>query len=201
MTKLLILLLVALTLSACASNIPLEIQQDFNNGVTIIAVRSDIERYKDQHVRWGGTIIRVENKESDSWIEIVAKDLNSYGQPRTTDHSLGRFIVRIDGFIDPAIYKTDREITIYGVVESRVVRQIDDHPYTYPLIKAVKHYLWREYNYDHYARSHYYPYYYPYPYPYPYPYRYHYPFHYRFHFGHHFGHYHRYHFGYHRLHW
>ena len=45
MTKLFILLLVALTLSACASNIPVEIQQDFNNGVTIIAVRSDIERY------------------------------------------------------------------------------------------------------------------------------------------------------------
>jgi outer membrane lipoprotein len=178
-------------LSACASNIPIEIQQDAND-ITIDAVRSNFERYKGQYVRWGGTIIGVENNESDSWIEIVGKQLNSYGKPKYSDHSLGRFLVRVEGFVDPAIYKTDRVLTVYGVVESRVVRQIDEHPYTYTLIEAEKHYLWREYNrYRHYA----------YYYPYYYPYRYYYPYHFGFHFGHHFGHHHRYNFGYRFHHW
>ncbi len=190
MSKIIIpLSVVILMLSACASNIPIEIRQDAND-ISIDSVHSDFDLYKGQRIRWGGTITNVENNASDSWIEIVAKDLNSYGRPRITDHSLGRFIVRIDGFIDPAIYKTDRELTVYGVVESRVVRQIDEHSYTYPLIKAEKYYLWRDYYHGYYARSYYYPYYYPY--RYHYPFNYYYPYHFGFRFGHHFGHHHRY---------
>ena len=185
------LLIFVFLLTACASNIPVEISQ-FEGNLTINEVRNDTDRYSGQYVRWGGTITKVENNESDTWIEVVGKNLNSYGRPSSSDDSLGRFLVRIDGFIDPAIYKTDRKITVYGVVENRVVRQIDEHPYIYPLIKAEKHYLWREYTnypypYPYYSYSHYY-----HPYYFYHPYYYH-----RYHFGHpYWNHHHRFHFGY-----
>ena len=148
-------------LSACASNVPVEIQQDVTGGASVNAVLTDFSRYEGQKVRWGGTIVGVENKVSDTWVEIVGRELGSYGRPKRGDQSLGRFLVRVEGFLEPAIYRPDRELTIYGTVESRLVRQINEHPYTYPLIKAQTHYLWDEYDRynDRYA---YYPYgYYP----------------------------------------
>ncbi|OGT64351.1 MAG: hypothetical protein A2W69_01880 [Gammaproteobacteria bacterium RIFCSPLOWO2_02_47_7] len=172
-------------LSGCASNIPLEIRQDITDSpVSINAASKDIDQYQGKQVRWGGTIASVENRKDDTWIEVVGKELNSWGEPVFSDESGGRFLVRVDGFLDPAIYKADRGITVYGTVESRVVGQIDDYSYNYPLIKAQSHYLWSDY-----ARRRYYVYpYYPY-YPYYYPYRY------GFHFGYGHGYYPRYRFG------
>lgn len=167
-------------LGGCASNIPVEIRQDVtSSNPGINAVRTDFSHYEGQTVRWGGTITSVENKVSDTWVEVVGRELGSYGRPKRTDQSLGRFLVRIEGFLDPAIYKPDRKLTVYGTVESRMVRQIDDHPYTYPLIKAQTYYLW-----DDYDR------YYAYDYPYGY-----YPYHY--YYGLNYGHYHGGHLGYH----
>ena len=183
--KLIFIVLVAVSmLTACASHIPIEIRGN-QSRTTIHDVQTDIKSYKGQYIRWGGTIINVENNASDTLIEVVSKELNSYGQPKYSDHSLGRFLIRIDRFIDPAIYKEDRELTVYGVVEDVVDRQLDNFLYSYPLVKAEKHYLWRYYADYHYRR--YSRWYYP-------PYGYHYPYHYGFHFGHHYG----YHFGYQR---
>ena len=181
-----------LLLTACASNVPLEIRQDISEKqVTIGAVRADTDAYIGDNVRWGGVIAGVDNYEHDTWIEVVGKKLGSYGQPLYGRHTQGRFIVRIDGFVDPEIYRVDRRITIYGVVESQIVRTIDEYPYNYPLVKARSHYLWDDY----------YPYrYYAYPYPgYYYPHIY-YPYWYSLHYGHYFGRHSRFGFGFHH-HW
>lgn len=180
--------LLLIFMGGCASNIPLEIRQDITDGnISINAANADFDQYQGKQVRWGGTIASVENKQDDTWIEVVGKELNSWGEPAFSDASAGRFLVRVDGFLDPAIYKADRGITVYGTIESRVVRQIDDHPYTYPLIKAQSHYLWSDYDRRRYYGYPYYPFY-----PYYYPYRY------GFHFGYGHGYYPRYGFGLHR---
>lgn len=177
-------------LGGCASNIPIEIREDISgNNISINAAASSFPQSKNQAVRWGGTITRVENNPSDTWIEIVGRKLGSYGQPLESDQSLGRFIAQVDGFLDPAIYKVDREITIYGVIKDRIVRKIDDHPYTYPVVKAVSYYLWNDYS----DQRYYYPYD-PYYYPYYYPY-------YRFNFGYRHGFYPGYNFGLHHYYW
>lgn len=159
-------------LGGCASNIPIEIREDISgNNISINTAVTNFKQTKGQAVRWGGTIASIKNNPTDTWIEIVGRRLGSYGQPVESDQSLGRFIARINGFLDPAIYKVDREITVYGVLENHVLGKIDDHPYTYPLVKAVSYYLWDDYR----DQRYYYPYD-PYYYPYYYPY-------YRFNFG------------------
>jgi len=162
------LIICVLLLSACASNIPLEIREDISESkASISAVRSDINRYVGSKVRWGGSIASVQNKKNETWIELVGRPLGSYGEPQNRDESQGRFIVRINEFLDPAIYKEGRRMTVYGVVEGKVEGFIDEHPYTYPLVTAGTHYLWDEYA----SRRYYYPdYYYPYSY---YPFSYH----------------------------
>jgi len=184
------LLLVAtflLLLGGCAGNIPLEIREDVPGGSPgINAVRSQVVQYEGSKVRWGGTIAEVENKAAETWLEVVGRELGSYGRPRPSDLSQGRFLARIEGFADPAIYRKGREVTVYGTVESRIVRTIDEYPYAYPLVRVQSHYLWRDH--DYYRRH--------YAYHYPYGY-YHYPFHYGFHYRHFFGHHPGYHFGFH----
>ena len=165
--------LIFLLLAGCASNIPVEIREDLpgNTNVTIDAVRNNINQYTGQRIRWGGTIASVENKVNDTWIEIVARELNAWGRPAVSDNTQGRFLARIDGFLDPEIYKEGRRVTIYGTIESRSVRQLDTHPYTYPVIKAESYYLWKEYPRRYYA--YYDPFYGFYPYRYSFYYRYH----------------------------
>ncbi len=155
-----------LLIGGCASNVPRDIKEAPPDNPTLNEVRQDIDQYKGSKVRWGGTIASVENKENQTWIEVVAMDLDSYGQPRHDDSSYGRFLVRIDQFIDPQIYAEGRELTIAGTVESRIVRPIGDHPYTFPLIRASTYYLWPEYR-DRYYADHpryRFGYYYGYPY-------------------------------------
>lgn len=191
--RLLFLMSFFVLLGGCASNIPIEIREDISgNTISINAAASNFEQNKGRAVRWGGTIAKVENHPADTWIEIVGKKLGSYGQPVESDQSQGRFIARINGFLDPAIYKVDREITVYGVIENRLVKKIDNHPYTYPVVKSVSYYLWDDYQ----SRRRYY--YYPYD---PFYYPYYYPYYYRFHFGYGRGFYPGYHFGLHHHFW
>lgn len=148
-----------LALSGCASNIPRPIQEPPADNPGINQVRHNIDQYTGSMVRWGGIIAAVENRENETWIEVVAQDLGSYGQPRDDDDSQGRFLARIEGFVDPQIYAEGRQLTIAGEVESRIVRRIGEHPYTYPLVRATSYHLWPEYagrdRDDYYLRYHY----------------------------------------------
>ena len=160
-------------LCACASNIPLEVREDISGEqITLAAVRSDMERYSGHKVRWGGTISSIQNKATDTWIEVVERPLGSYGRPQVSDQSDGRFLVRIDGFLDSATYRVNRSITVYGVLGDSVPGNIGEYSYTYPMVGAYSHYLWNDYDaLERYDRYYGYPYrYYPYPY-YFYPYR------------------------------
>lgn len=156
-------------ISGCASQIPLVIREAPPDNPTVQQVRNYPEQYQGRAVRWGGTIASVENKEDATWIEVVATELDHYGRPKDTDQSPGRFLVRIDGFLDPQIYRLGRSITVYGKVESRTERRIDEYPYTYPLLRGLSYYLWREYPdweyaYTYPGRTHYFPRYYFSPY-------------------------------------
>lgn len=148
-----------LALIGCAGNIPREIQTAPIEDPTVREVRDNIDHYTGSSIRWGGEIAAVENRENETWIEVVSKPLGGYGQPRDEDSSSGRFLARVEGFVDPQIYAKGRELTVVGEVESRIVRSIGEHPYTYPLIRVTSHYLWPEYarreRDDYYLRYHY----------------------------------------------
>lgn len=190
-----------LLLASCASNIPIEIREIVaGEDVSLGAVRADVKRYVGHKVRWGGTIASVQNRDDGTWIEIVDRELGGYGRPLDTNQSAGRFLARFNGYLDASIYKVDRPLTIFGVVEGQVSGFIGDYAYNFPLVSAASHYLWREY--DPYADYRYRDPYWYYPYWY-YPYGY-YPYYYspyRFNFGFNYRHYPNYYFGLHYYPW
>ena len=135
-------LIAPLLLAGCASNVPLPVRTGLADQVNLAEVRTDPERYRTAPVRWGGEIITIENKAQETWVELLAHPLDSEGRPLIYGASEGRFLGRIAGFLDPAVYTAERELTVTGWVEGQVIRKVGEYPYTYPLVNVRVHYLW-----------------------------------------------------------
>ncbi len=155
--------------AGCASNIPIEISTHPEPELTYDDYLMNNSSLSDSEVRWGGDIIDVENKDTYSLIEILSHELGYNGRPQENDKYQGRFIARINGFLDPEYYTKGRQLTVFGSLDASMQKSIDDHSYTYPVIDVKQFYLWPEYtNIDRRRIPHYgfYPYYYGrYPYP------------------------------------
>jgi len=163
-------LLLTLTLAGCASDIARPIREAPAGDIALAQALQNPEQQRAAAVRWGGAIVSVENQRDVSWIEIVERPLDADGQPRNTDNSAGRFLARVDGFLDPAIFAPKRLVTVAGSLDGVSTRTIGAHPYTYPVVHAEHVYLWPilPKTVHHYYRS---PYWYDpwYPWGRPYP--------------------------------
>ena len=136
-------------------HIPAFIKMPPEQNIEYQQVKENTKDYQEEYVRWGGKIVSVENKEDSTWIEILANPLTKFGRPLVKDDYPGRFIARIDAFPEleqykdglpnPEYYIKDRYLTIYGPIETDIVRRIDEHPYNYPLVYAQEYYLWNKY--------------------------------------------------------
>jgi outer membrane lipoprotein len=68
--------------------------------------------------------------------------------------SEGRFVILVEGYVDPYVFRKGRRITVAGEILGRKVIRLGELEYPYPLLLSKQIYLWGEY------------YYYPYPAPY-----------------------------------
>lgn len=172
--------LTAVLFSSCASHVPEAIRKPEREGPSLIGVRSEKERYQGATVRWGGIILKVENLDQSTRLELMGYSLDRNGRPKITTKSLGRFIASSPKFLDPKIFHTDREVTLVGRVESVQRQAIGDYQYPYPIVVIDQIHLWpprpEPSDDDWYYWGYpywWYPYWgYPY-YHYPYPHHYH----------------------------
>ena len=129
--------------SACASNIPLEIRTPVQ-APPEAQIRADIKAYISTRVRWGGAIVRIENKPTETWIEVVSRRLYQSGRPRSDDYSVGRFIARIQGFLEPEIFAQGRSLTVVGSIQGQKRRAIGEYQAQMPVLKVASYYLWED---------------------------------------------------------
>lgn len=133
--------LFGLLLTGCASNVPKGIREA-PPGPSVAEARTRATELIGTRVRWGGDIAKVENHPTETWMEVVERNLDANGRPREEDRSGGRFIARIPGFLDPAVYAPGRQITVAGVLTEPLARKIGEFAYTFPTVKAEEYYLW-----------------------------------------------------------
>ena len=166
------LLLSMLLLSACATNVPESISKAQAPELTLAQVRTSPDSFKGQKVRWGGEIASTKPQPEATLVEVVQRDLGSYGRPKESDGTSGRFMARVPGFLDPAVYKEGRQFTVTGMVSGTMKQTIGEHPYTYPVVDVEVHHLWEPLPQP--SRYDYYPWYYdPWYDPWGYPYYWH----------------------------
>jgi len=138
-----LLALLMLLAPACApAVISPAVMQQVDKSLTYAVLAADPEAHKGQTVLWGGTIVKTTPKPGETEIEVVQKDLTSDGEPLVTDKSAGRFLVVVDRFLDPDIYKPDRRLTVAGEVQGSRVRKLGETDYRYPVLLAKDLHLW-----------------------------------------------------------
>lgn len=130
-------------LAGCATTVPEHIARAPAADPSLAEVRADPAAYQGRDVRWGGTIVEVENAADESRLEIIARPLRRGGRPEEADASPGRFIALLDDFIDPAIFAEGRDVTVFGTVAGEREGRIGERAYRYPVIEVRDHVLWQ----------------------------------------------------------
>ena len=178
-----LLLFLAVLLSGCVHVISKDLRESADPGVAFREILKNPNAYRGKSVVWGGEIIETTNKQDGTTlIEVFQRSLNWREEP--IGSSEGRFLVRVDSYLDPYVYSQGRKITVAGEILGEDVRPLGEMDYRYPLVRSKQLHLWEYY----YPSSYYYPpwwYYDPW-----YPWGWGYPYGWGFGFGYHYHHHH-----------
>ncbi len=135
------LVVIALTLlgAGCAS-IPKPLQGQF------AAIDPGTAAHEDatgKAVRWGGTIVSVENESGQTCFQLVARPLDETSRPMLArDRSPGRFLACRAGYYEPQIFAVGRSLTVTGHVAGYETRHVGQYDYRQPKVAADVVYLW-----------------------------------------------------------
>jgi len=129
-------------LNSCTQAVSKEVRDQVDPAATFKAVFQDPDSYKGKTVLWGGKIIQTRNTKDATWIELLQQPLARNDRPILGSASEGRFLIRHEGFLDPAVYGRGRELTLVGEVRGRETQQLDEVDYNYPVVSDKQLVLW-----------------------------------------------------------
>jgi outer membrane lipoprotein len=141
MKKVLALLAVLIWATSCAP-FSKNIMDQVDPALTFEDVLRDPSIFQGKTVLWGGVIVETLNRPNETVIKVRQTELDLEKRPTNLDHSRGRFLIQYNGFLDPAIYKEGREITVAGEIIGKEVLPLGNLNYTYPLVGAKEIHLW-----------------------------------------------------------
>lgn len=150
-------------LSACSS-MPSAIRDFSAVDMPYQLVSQNVDSYQGTPIRWGGTVIDIENEKDSSLVQILYYPLDRSGFPQTSQAGEGRFAVITSDFLDPAILTRNSKVTVIGTLSGGIERTVGNKLIRIPLVTSDAIYLWpkdydanRRYGYGRYPYG-YYPY-------------------------------------------
>lgn len=123
---------------------PREIMRQVDPSIRFQDLQKDPDRFIGKKVLFGGVIVETLNRKGESILKVVQTELDIEKRPIHPDQSAGRFWVRAAGFLDPAIFRQGREVTVFGEVVGKEVAPLGEIEYAYPVILAEKIRLWEK---------------------------------------------------------
>jgi outer membrane lipoprotein len=153
----------ALALTGCHP-ISKSVRKEIDRDLPFAELRKDPDTYKGKIVILGGTIIKTEDRQEETWIEVHQKRLGIMAEPKDGGETGGRFLIVYAGLLDPKTYEEGRSITVAGEVLGKKVKKPSDseEDYLYPVVRARDIHLWPEYSYRYDPYSTHFGFYYPY---------------------------------------
>jgi len=134
--------IICLMTIGCQHTISETLRQQADPTISFEALRKEPDAFKGRTVILGGDILKTQNTQQRTSIEILQKPLDHYEAPLITDQTAGRFIAQCDRYLDPAIYDRGRQITVAGKVLGSYAGQVGESDYLYPLISCGEVHLW-----------------------------------------------------------
>ena len=141
------LILPLLLLSACAGS-PSYDRYGADGTLTPEYVASQPQMAMGRQVLWGGVIMQTVNLKDRTQVEVLAYPLDASERPKIDSMPLGRFIFERSGFLEPASYARQRQVTVVGTLSGTLPGTVGDAPYNFPLVQASQHTLWPRYRGD-----------------------------------------------------
>ena len=141
MSRLVYLTLPLLLLGACAGSPSYE-KYGADGTLTPQLVASRPQMAMGRQVLWGGVIMKTVNLEDRTQVEVLAYPLDGSERPKIDSVPLGRFIFEKPGFLEPASYAQQRQITVVGTLSGSLPGTVGETPYNFPLVTASQHTLW-----------------------------------------------------------
>jgi outer membrane lipoprotein len=137
----LFILLPFVLFSGCAP-IAKELRAQADRTLTFQQVFQNPEVYKGKIVIWGGEIIETNNqKDGTTLIVVLQRPLDWMEEPKMK-RSEGRFIILIERYVDPYVFRRGRRVTVAGEVLGRKVMRLGELEYPYPFLRSKQIYLW-----------------------------------------------------------
>lgn len=143
--------------SGCATNVPSGVSKAPAELVSVRQVQANAQAHEGRLVRWGGDIIKVENDTHSTDVEILGRTLERGGKPESGGIVDGRFVARIQGFLDPVEYAAGLRMTVSGLLSGLETHKVGEYNYPYPLVKVQAYHLWPKEKPRVYYPAHYYP--------------------------------------------
>ncbi len=130
-------------IAGCARPFPSRITDQVDRKISFADLRKDPGNYKGKWVMLAGVIVASRtDKDGSTYIEVVQRPADSEGRPLRTDETGGRFIAVSKQFLDPAVYRGGRVISVVGEVVGDSVKPLGGMAYRYPLLAVEALHLW-----------------------------------------------------------
>lgn len=139
-----VLLVCVFFLLSCAPTIPPKYTSRVDKSISFLQIKKSPQDYQGKVVLLGGTVLKTTNFKEGTEFEILQNPLNIYDVPEDQDESSGRFLGIYKGYLDTAIYRAGRRVTVVGKVAGAKTQKIDEIEYTYPYFEIQHITLWRE---------------------------------------------------------
>jgi outer membrane lipoprotein len=105
-------------------------------------IMKDPEAYTGKVVVLSGIILNSKNTKEGTLLEILQIPAGPSSWPGDMDESKGRFLGLYKGFLDVAVYRSGRELTLGVEITGTRVLQLEEIGYTYPLVEVREIHVW-----------------------------------------------------------
>jgi len=126
----------------CASGISQQVRSQVTYSGSFAQLQTAPDEHMGEIVMLGGKIIETTGSTTASEITVLQLPLGRRDRPRDGDRSEGRYLVRSEQFLDPAIYQKGSRLTVVGRLSGSEVRSIGGFQYVYLLVEAIEIRLW-----------------------------------------------------------
>ena len=128
----------------CAPVISKDMLREVHKDVTFGELLKGPQAYTGTVVLLGGIIVKTENRQEGTLLEIYQTELDRRGRPIRIDVSEGRFLALYKGLLEREIYRKGRKVTVAGVVQGEKVMKLGELEYHYPYLLVKEIHLWRQ---------------------------------------------------------
>lgn len=140
----LVLVVILAMVTACAPVISPEIRASVDRHLTYRDISSEPAAYIGKLVILAGTIIEARNLPQGTRLEILQFPATRRGRPQSDRPSGGRFLIMSPHYLETAVYRPGRAITVAGRITKVQALALDETVYHYPLLEPQELHLWKE---------------------------------------------------------